>query len=245
MNDANRPPKIKPGDTTGWRVFVRPVPGGPDITAWLKRVVFVLHETFPNPIRAIDNPPFELDETGYGGFMLGIRLYFQPYATEKWQLRQHFLTLEAYGDEEQRALQEKENLVRSESVEYIEFNEPTESLWDALTSDSQWDYLQEKPVAKGKGKARAANQPKATKIEESDKTVELPDSAPAGSVYSKQVEDKLIEQLNQAQEQAEKELVKVLGRSKEVNDLLAQMKDGQDVNDKLRELWESLPQKKK
>jgi transcription initiation factor IIF auxiliary subunit len=90
---------------------------------------------------AVENPPFEVAETGWGGFAIDIRLHFQPLVHDKAQWRQHFLQLEPYGSEEQQAQQRAANLVRSEIQEVVEFNEPPEALFEALTDETQWDYL--------------------------------------------------------------------------------------------------------
>jgi len=214
---------------------VRPVPGGPDISTWLKKVVFVLHETFPNPVRNVEGPPFELQETGYGGFFIVVKLYFQPLASEKQQQRQHYLQLEPYGDEATIAKQTADNLVRSEIVEFIEFNEPTEALWDALTSDAQWDYLGAGRGA-GKGKARGAAE---------QRTVALPDKAPEGSLYSRDQEDALLTNLKSAMKKCEDWSDEAAKKSKEVNEQLAKVKEGTDIDAKLLELHEKVPHKKK
>ena len=254
-------PKNQPGATSGWRVYLRPVPNGPCLTAWLKKVTFILHETFPNAVRTVEsvNPAtggFELEETAYGGFLIGIKMYFVPASGEKWQQRSHFLQLDPYsGDvDPEKAEAEKEdmrraNLVRAEQIEVIEFNEPNEALWDALTSEDQWNYL--KPArAKSKSKGRGSSISK------------LPDYPPPpggeyaagalpdkpleqGHVYSKETEDMLVDQLQKASQEAEQALLKTLTRSKEVNDFIEKMKQGQDVDERLRTLFESLPQKKK
>jgi YEATS domain-containing protein 4 len=240
LNESNRPNKIKPGDTHGWRVYVRNIPGGPDPSTWLKKVTFQLHETFPNPVRNVENPPFELEETGYGGFLVGIQLHFQPICNEKKQARQHFLQLEPYGDEASMEEQRKSGIVRSEIVEAIEFNEPTEGLWDALTSDDQWNHLNE-PRGRGKGKARQA----ITAPPGEERSVELPEKGPLGSAFSKEQEDMLLEMFQKAMAEVDKRTIETLGKSKELNDLLAANKEGEDVMDKLIELNEKLPPKKK
>jgi YEATS domain-containing protein 4 len=214
-------------------VYVRPVPGGPDISTWLKKVVFVLHETFPNPVRSVEGPPFELEETGYGGFFIVVKLYFQPLASEKQQQRQHYLQLEPYGDEATIAKQTADNLVRSEIVEFIEFNEPTEALWDALTSDAQWDYLS---PGRGKGKVRGVAE---------QRTVALPERAPEGSIYSRDTEDALLTVLKNAMKKCEDMAEEAAKKSKEVNDELAKVKEGTDIDAKLLELHEKVPHKKK
>ncbi|KIW00594.1 hypothetical protein, variant [Verruconis gallopava] len=254
-------PKNQPGATSGWRVYLRPVPNGPCLTAWLKKVTFILHETFPNAVRTVEsvNPAtggFELEETAYGGFVIGIKMYFVPSSGEKWQQRSHFLQLDPYSGEQdpEKAEAEKEemrkaNMVRSEQIEVIEFNEPNEALWDALTNDDQWDYL--RPArAKSKSKGRGAN------------VAKLPDYPPPpggeyaagqlpekpleqGHVYSKETEDLLVELLKKASAEADAALLKTLTRSKEVTEFIEKMKEGHDVDDKLRALFESLPPKKK
>jgi YEATS domain-containing protein 4 len=240
---------------------LRPVPNGPCLTAWLKKVTFILHETFPNAVRNVEsvNPAtggFELEETAYGGFMIGIKMYFVQASGEKWQQRTHFLQLDPYSGEPDPDKQEAEkekmrraNMVRAEQIEVIEFNEPNEALWDALTDESQWDYL--RPArAKSKSKGRGASQAK------------LPDYPPPpngeyaagqlpekpleqGHVYSKETEDLLVDLIAKAEAEADAALLKTLTRSKEVTDFTEKMREGIDVDEKLRTLYEGLPQKKK
>jgi YEATS domain-containing protein 4 len=218
-------------------VYVRPVPGGPDISTWLKKVVFVLHETFPNPVRNVEGPPFELQETGYGGFFIVVKLYFQPIASEKQQQRQQYLQLEPYGDEAAMAAQAESGLVRSEIVEFVEFNEPTEALWDALTSDAQWDYLGRGGA--GKGKSRPGTVPAELR------TVALPEKAPEGSLYTRDTEDALLTVLKTAMKKCEDMSDEAARKSKEVNEQLAKVKEGTDIDAKLLELHEKVPHKKK
>jgi len=171
---------------------------------------------------------------------VGIQLHFQPYCNEKRQARQHFLQLEPYGDEASMEEQRRAGVVRSEITEAIEFNEPTEGLWDALTADNQWDYLNERP-GRGKGKSRQSIQAPSGE----ERSVELPEKGPPGSAYSKEQEDRLLDLFQKAMEKVEQEHVGVLTKSKELNDLLAANKEGQDVMDKLKELYDKLPPKKK
>ncbi|KAF1592925.1 UNVERIFIED_CONTAM: hypothetical protein FQV16_0017124, partial [Eudyptes robustus] len=37
---------------------------------------FRLHDSYTNPIRTIEAPPFEVEETGWGEFEAGIKLFF-------------------------------------------------------------------------------------------------------------------------------------------------------------------------
>jgi YEATS domain-containing protein 4 len=171
-----------------------------------------------------------------------VKLYFQPIASEKQQQLSHFLQLEPYGDEEMMAQQRAVNLVKSEIVEFIEFNEPTEGFWDVLTSEDQWGKEpRSDPRSRGaKGKAKSANPP----IEK--RTVELLDSPEQqGTVYSRETEEALLETLNKAMKKCEEETAEVLKKSKEINDQLIKVKEGTDIDAKLIELHEKIPPKKK
>jgi YEATS domain-containing protein 4 len=166
------------------------------------------------------------------------------------------LQLDPYSGEQdpEKAEKEKEemrraNMVCSELVEIIEFNEPNEALWDALTRNDQWDYL--RPArSKSKSKGRGAN------------VAKMPDYPPPpggeyaagqllekpldqGHVWSKETEDMVVEILQKASAECDAAMVKTLARSKEVTDFTEKMKEGIDIDDRLRALWESLPQKKK
>ncbi|QDS69403.1 hypothetical protein FKW77_004842 [Venturia effusa] len=256
-------PKNQPNATSGWTVYVRPVPNGPAITPWLKKVTFILHETFPNSSRTVENVNpatggFELEETAYGGFFINIKLYFQSYAGEKWQQRQVYLFLEPFdsglpvkpGEETQSQRQIRENKIVSETVEFIEFNEPTDQLWDQLTSDTQWDYLKPQAGQRGKGKGRASmgntDVRAARPLDVSSlNATELPARGPEGQLWSKEAEDLIVAQMEMAGEEADKALAKTMERSKDLNNLLNTLKEGAAIDEKLKELFETIPPRKR
>lgn len=193
-------------------------------------------------MRTIDSPPFELEESGYGGFNIGVKLYFQPIASEKWQQKNHYLQLDPYGDEVLMAEQARTGIVRMEVAEFVEFNEPTEGLWDALTSDSQWEYMAPPSRGKGKGKIAQTILPPM-----SMRNMDLPDrSQPgSGSVYSRETEEALLEILNAAVQKTQVETERTLRKSKDVNDELNKIKETSNVDAKLQELHAKIPPKKK
>ncbi|KAL5389323.1 hypothetical protein PMIN06_010141 [Paraphaeosphaeria minitans] len=141
VGHPDRPKGVSDDHTKRWTVYVRQPDGDPSLTTWLNKVQFKIFNTYENPLRTCDNPPFQVTETGWGGFTIDIRLHFQPISGEKAQYRQHFLQLEKYGDEKLQAEQERTGCVRSEYLEVVQFNEPTEALYEALTADDQWSYL--------------------------------------------------------------------------------------------------------
>jgi len=73
------------------------VGGADDISYFIKRVSFKLHETYPNPNRNIDKPPFEVSETGWGEFEIQIRITFVAEANEKPISFYHHLKLHPWN----------------------------------------------------------------------------------------------------------------------------------------------------
>ncbi|KAA0153330.1 hypothetical protein FNF29_03143 [Cafeteria roenbergensis] len=68
------PPVITPA-THRWTLFVRGVDGS-DISHAIKSVEFKLHETFPEPLRVVTEPPFEVSDEGWGEFEAQITVRF-------------------------------------------------------------------------------------------------------------------------------------------------------------------------
>ncbi|XP_059610252.1 protein AF-9 [Phlebotomus argentipes] len=69
--------KAKPtpeGFTHDWELFVRGCDSH-DISHFIDKVVFNLHESFPKPKRVVKEPPYSVKESGYAGFVLAIDIY--------------------------------------------------------------------------------------------------------------------------------------------------------------------------
>ncbi|WVR00256.1 hypothetical protein IAU59_007399 [Kwoniella sp. CBS 9459] len=74
------------------------IPGGQDDLSYLiKKVTFKLHETYPNPNRVCDKPPFRVTETGWGEFVVQIRIQFIPESLEKPITLNHPIKLHHWG----------------------------------------------------------------------------------------------------------------------------------------------------
>ncbi len=196
---AGYPNPAPENHTKGWNVYVRPLPNGPDITTWLKKVQFKLHHTYADASRTIEAPgPFEVQETGYGEFGVEIRLYFAPESGEKAVYREHYLVLAPYGNDEQKARQEKENMIVAERLETVEFNEPTVDFFKALTSEDQFNWLK---VKKGRGKGKKPDYVFEGDVEPSAQLPEKPSDGSGGigsggawcGVYERQVVNQLKE----------------------------------------------------
>lgn len=225
--DPARPKGIPDDHTKRWTVYVRQPSGDPDITVWLTKVSFKIFNTYENPLRVCENPPFEVTETGWGGFTIDIRLHFSPLTGEKAQYRQHFLQLEKYGDEAQQARQEAEGCVRSEFLEVVQFNEPTEALFEALTSDSQWDYLSEKTKG-GKKNAMLGigsdGKPKRGYPGSTEQTAQLPVRAGDTAPFSQEQEEALIQVIRDKIGVVEKELEEETKRREETEKRLKELR---------------------
>lgn len=74
--------------THKWTTYVRSA-SNEDLSVIIKKVVFQLHPSFEKPIRTIEAAPFELSESGWGEFEIGITIHFHPDVAEK--------PLELYG----------------------------------------------------------------------------------------------------------------------------------------------------
>ncbi|KAF4548311.1 AF-9-like protein [Elsinoe fawcettii] len=202
---------IPEGHTKGWRVYVRPLPGGPDITSWLKKVQFKLHHTYTDASRTVEAPPFEVSETGYGEFEIELRLYFDASSGEKAQYRFHRLRLEAYGDEAQVEMQRKENMVVAETCEIVEFNEPSHDFFGKLTGEEQFVHLKKKGTGgKGKGRGKAK-----VEYEGGEPGAGLPDRGTADCPFSKEMERKVLEMLGDAQRELDVEIERERERARE------------------------------
>jgi len=72
------PLKKPEGDHTHkWSIYVRPFHPEDDLSHYVKRVAFKLHESFIEPTRYIDEGPFEVNETGWGEFQIQIQIMFR------------------------------------------------------------------------------------------------------------------------------------------------------------------------
>lgn len=216
VGHPDRPKNVPEDHTKRWTVYVRQPEGDPALTTWLNKVQFKIFNTYENPLRTCENPPYEVTETGWGGFTIDIRLHFQPISGEKAQYRQHFLQLEKYGDEKLQAIQEKTGCVRSEFLEVVQFNEPTEALFEALTAEDQWNYLM--PAKGGKKAAMMAIGPNGRPkrgFPNGERSAQLPEKGGDNVPFSQEQEQALIEFIKSKMDVVEKELEEETKRREE------------------------------
>lgn len=77
------------GHTHEWTVFVKPFDVNEDMSAYVKKVTFKLHESYTDALRVCSRPPYQICETGWGEFEIIIKIYFvdsneRPVSTERF-----------------------------------------------------------------------------------------------------------------------------------------------------------------
>ncbi|XP_026329905.1 YEATS domain-containing protein 4 [Hyposmocoma kahamanoa] len=119
------------GHTHQWTVYVKPY-ANEDMSAYIKKVHFKLHESYANPNRIVTKPPYELTETGWGEFEIVIKIYFHD-PNERPVTLYHILKLFQSPVAEGAPPTVGRALV-SESYEEIVFQEPTQLMQLLLNS---------------------------------------------------------------------------------------------------------------
>ncbi|KAI5171763.1 YEATS domain-containing protein 4 [Nematocida sp. LUAm3] len=122
--------------THKWRVFIRGYKNH-DISYLIRSITFKTHETFTNPTRVVDTPPFEIEEYGWGEFTIQGKIYF----TDPHEKPVSFLiALKLHSDPSNRVIGDVEydpNLIYNERMDTIIFESPTESTYKLLKSHGE------------------------------------------------------------------------------------------------------------
>ena len=120
--------------THRWTLYVRGI-NGEDISYYLKKVEFKLHDSFDDPIRTITSPPFEVTETGWGEFAIQMKLFFVDQSEKPISLT-HSLTLFEHKDlpPTLRVEAYKEG-VKSEYYEELIFQNPSIEMAEILEAN--------------------------------------------------------------------------------------------------------------
>ncbi|KAG6028832.1 NuA4 histone H4 acetyltransferase complex and the SWR1 complex subunit [Claviceps citrina] len=227
-----KPPGTPDNHTHSWEVFVRGLEDT-DITYWLRRVQFKLHESIPNYVRMVEGEPgkpFTVRETGWGEFDITIKLYYVNDSGEKPQTLYHYLRLHPFGrtEEEKQAMVTKNGEVRSWSYEEQLFNEPYDAFYQILTSGAVprgWRPLGGGVSGKGKGKNRAAPPlpgPDCGEIWE--RTAMIPNRNRPGQPFSRETEAAEVRRLKEAQTKTEEMCKLVLADLRSKEERLAKLK---------------------
>lgn len=244
--DKNPKPAHVPDDHThSWTVFVKGV-DDTDVTYWLKRVQFKLHESIPNHVRMVDGEagkPFVVHETGWGEFEIAIKMYYVPESGEKPQTLYHHLRLHPFGSDAEKAAMQANGEVVAWVYEEQLFNEPFEHFFDVLTTGavppSDPNFTAPAPggkkggkggAGKGKdaGKGGAASgdvQPKRSEGGVLERSAMIPMRSSPGQPFSAEAEKLELDLMARAHETVAKMMKEVQEETERRNKELARLKD--------------------
>lgn len=121
------------GHTHQWTVYVKPFKNE-DMSTYIKKIQFKLHESYANPLRVVTKPPYEITETGWGEFEVIIKIFFID-PNERPVTLYHLLKL-FQSDTTSNVLTGKKCLV-SEFYDEMIFQDPTAMMQQLLTTSRQ------------------------------------------------------------------------------------------------------------
>ncbi|KAK0623382.1 YAF9-like protein [Immersiella caudata] len=228
-----KPPGVPDDHTHSWMVFVKGI-DDVDVTYWLRRVQFKLHESIPNHVRMIEGEkgkPFQIHETGWGEFEITIKLYYVPESGEKPQTLYHHLRLHPYGrtEEEKETMRLNGGEVISWVYEEQIFNEPYEAFYDVLTSGALPIPGAAASKAGGKGKGSAKGKEQEAQRSEGgvlERSAMIPMTNRPGQPFSRETEQlevkKLQEAMMKVQEMTKKMAVELEKKNQRMQELRAE-----------------------
>ncbi|XP_054708928.1 YEATS domain-containing protein 4-like [Uloborus diversus] len=117
------------GHTHQWTVYLRPY-DNEDMSVYVKRVHFKLHESYSEPNRVCHQPPYTITETGWGEFEIAIKVFFQD-SNERPVTLYHFLKL--FDREKDGSVKVGAGPVDSEFYDELVFSDPTIKMHRLLT----------------------------------------------------------------------------------------------------------------
>ncbi len=116
------------GHTHEWTCFLRPYKSE-DLSVFVKKVQFKLHESYVNPVRVLSRPPYEVSETGWGEFEIIVKIFFHDPA-EKPITIYHLLKL---FQSDPAVIAGKKNVI-SETYDELVFTDPTNTMCHLLSN---------------------------------------------------------------------------------------------------------------
>eukprot|EP00568_Trieres_chinensis_P018670 CAMPEP_0183323988 /NCGR_PEP_ID=MMETSP0160_2-20130417/75848_1 /TAXON_ID=2839 ORGANISM="Odontella Sinensis, Strain Grunow 1884" /NCGR_SAMPLE_ID=MMETSP0160_2 /ASSEMBLY_ACC=CAM_ASM_000250 /LENGTH=287 /DNA_ID=CAMNT_0025491469 /DNA_START=21 /DNA_END=881 /DNA_ORIENTATION=+ len=120
--------------THQWTLYVRG-PNDEDLSVGVAKVVFQLHPSFPQPVRELTAPPFEVTEKGWGEFEATIRIVWRD-PEEKATVLTHGIKLYPPGLTNITASTTSKEPVVHEFYDEVVFTNPKESFHRQLMRTS-------------------------------------------------------------------------------------------------------------
>jgi len=121
------------GHTHTWTVYVKPF-HNEDMSVYVRKIQFKLHESYANPIRLVTKPPYEVTETGWGEFEVVLKIYFHD-STDRPLTIYHQLKL--FQTDSTMLSASGNKVVISENYDEMVFQDPSVMMHSLLTSNRQ------------------------------------------------------------------------------------------------------------
>ncbi|XP_792019.1 YEATS domain-containing protein 4 [Strongylocentrotus purpuratus] len=115
------------GHTHQWTIYVKPYKNE-DLSTYVKKIQFKLHESYANPLRVVSKPPYEVTETGWGEFEITVKIFFVD-PNERPVTVYHFLKL----FQSSAGLVLGKKTLFSEHYDELIFQDPTAMMQQLLT----------------------------------------------------------------------------------------------------------------
>ncbi|CAL6289576.1 unnamed protein product [Bathycoccus prasinos] len=123
-----------------WTVFVRGQ-NNIDLQEVVESVTFQLHPSFAEPKRVLTEPPYEVTETGWGEFEIGIEIKFRPEVGEEKEKLMANLKLFPDADEiAKTGPQTTKKPLVVENREELIFHKPRKSFWEKVVKKLSFAY---------------------------------------------------------------------------------------------------------
>jgi len=110
--------------THRWTLFIRGA-NNEDLSTFVSKVAFSLHDSFADPVRVVTEAPFEVTEVGWGEFGAKIRVFFKDPAELPVDFT-HLIRLHATGPQGANSQPNTKKPVVSEQYDEIVFKDPHE-----------------------------------------------------------------------------------------------------------------------
>lgn len=123
------------GHTHQWTVYLKPY-NNEDMSVFVKKVQFKLHDSYPNNTRVVIKPPYEITETGWGEFEVGIKIFFQD-TNERAVNIYHVLKLFASGGAPAPVVVGPQKVLVCEYYDELVFQDPSQLMQQLLNSSRQ------------------------------------------------------------------------------------------------------------
>jgi len=117
------------GHTHSWTVYIKPY-HNEDMSVYVKKIQFKLHDSYATPLRMVTKPPYEVTETGWGEFEVVIKIFFHDPSERPITI---YHPLKLFQTDSNIVIGKK--IVISESYDEMIFQDPTIMMHSMLTSN--------------------------------------------------------------------------------------------------------------